>query len=120
MLTCARRMLKQLSMLHSFSEVISWRSEFTTDEDLSGVMDNAGGGPSDWTQEPVASSSGLSNQSNWADFSVFSSHNQLGYGTGCPSHSSIFLIRVQFLFFAGKKHRWSGLLVKKPRPLLSR
>ena len=78
-LMCRERIvLKQLSVLCSFPEVISWRSEFTTDEDLSGVMANAGGDPSDWTQEPVAPSSGLTNQSDWADFSVFSSHNELG------------------------------------------
>ena len=66
------------SLLLSSPEMITWRSEFTTDEDLSGVIANKDGAHSDWTPETGPSSTGMVNQNNWADFSVFSSHNELG------------------------------------------
>lgn len=43
--------------------VISWRSEFSTDEDLSGVTTKA---PMDWTQEPQTNTQ--RQEENWADF----------------------------------------------------
>ena len=49
--------------------VISWRSEFSTDEDLSRRD------PNDWTQEPPAATGGGgggADDEKWADFSTFS------------------------------------------------
>ncbi|XP_019861189.1 PREDICTED: serine/threonine-protein phosphatase 6 regulatory subunit 3-like [Amphimedon queenslandica] len=50
--------------------VISWKSEFSTDEDLSRPD------PNDWTQEPAPATTGGggggADEKNWADFSTFS------------------------------------------------
>ena len=53
--------------------VISWRSDLSSDEDLSGVMAmDTGAGLTDWTQEPEpGTTTNSSPSSNWADFSKF-------------------------------------------------
>ena len=72
--------IKFLQLLCFYAGVISWRSDLSTDEDLSGQtpMDTAS---SDWTKEPggeegggggtktADSSDPSSSSSNWADFS---------------------------------------------------
>ena len=53
-----------------FTDAISWRSEISTDEDLSGVVAmDTGGGIADWTKEPEPMLSSPS--SSWADFTKF-------------------------------------------------
>ena len=55
------------------SGVISWRSEFTTDEDLSGVQAiETTGGALKWTQEPPLNTE----DTNWAQFGEFSPGNE--------------------------------------------
>ncbi len=59
------------------SGVISWRSEFTTDEDLSGVQAiETTGGALKWTQEPPPNTE----DGNWAHFGEFSSGNERYFG----------------------------------------
>ena len=54
--------------------VLSWKSDLTSDEDLSGVIPmETGTGMSDWTKEPDNRSADQKSTQNWADFSKFSS-----------------------------------------------
>ena len=57
--------------------VLTWKSDLTSDEDLSGVIPmDTSSGMSDWTKEPEAQSGDKLAQSPgsmWADFSKFPS-----------------------------------------------
>ena len=65
--------------------MISWKSDLTSDEDLSGVIPmDTDAGMSDWTKEPESQSGQKSAQSPgsmWADFSKFPSSFE-GGGAG--------------------------------------
>ena len=56
--------------IYLFTGVISWTSEFTTDEDLSGVTPiKTTGNSLDWTQEPTTTNT---TSENWANFTSVS------------------------------------------------
>ena len=73
-------------------DVISWRQDISTDEELSGVaaMDT-GAGMKDWTKEPEPESPG-SSSSNWADFG-----STFGNNPGDHTHEYVLMIVLKTL-----------------------
>ncbi len=59
--------------INLFLGVISWKSDISSDEDLSGVIPmETGTAASDWTKEPEETGEGADQSPGWADFSKFS------------------------------------------------